>query len=206
MSFVPRSGLSDWVIGAKWEVTDARETNIGEGDAGSTGVARTADDRIGREQGARPERARMSGAGPPLPEPTAAPRANVLFIGGTVARADIPALCERLGALLESSPTDAVVCDLKALARVDLATVEALARLQLTARRAGRQIRLRHASADLQALLVLTGLSEVFPLDLDADLDSEGPSLLAHEAQGQPEEHEEPRGVEEEGDCPDRTT
>ncbi len=144
----------------------------------------------------------MSAAEPPLPEPSAEPGENVLSIGGTVARADIPVLCERLGVLLASKAPDVLVCDLKALTHVDLATVEALARLQLTARRAGGQIRLRHASPDLQALLVLTGLSEVLPLDLDP----QEPSGLPLEPQGQAEEREEARGVEEEGDSPDRST
>ncbi len=141
----------------------------------------------------------MSAAEPPLPEPSAEPGENVLSIGGTVARVDIPALCESLGVLLASKTIDVVVCDLKSLAHVDLAAVEALARLQLAARRAGRQIRLRHASADLQALLVLTGLSEVLPLDLDP----QEPSGLSVQPQGQSEEREEARGIEEEGDSPD---
>ncbi len=46
-------------------------------------------------------------------------------------------------------------------ARPDVALVDALARLQLVARRLGCSIRLRHASADLLGLLDLLGLAHV---------------------------------------------
>jgi ABC-type transporter Mla MlaB component len=40
-------------------------------------------------------------------------------------------------------------------------TVDALARLQLAARRAGCQVRLRRASAELRSLVALMGLADV---------------------------------------------
>ncbi|MGW0703090.1 STAS domain-containing protein [Streptomyces sp. NPDC002867] len=52
-----------------------------------------------------------------------------------------------------------VVCDVGGLARTSLAVVDALARLQLTARRHGARIRLRNAPPDLVALLDVVGLS-----------------------------------------------
>ena len=54
-----------------------------------------------------------------------------------------------------------VVSDAGALTEPDLATVDALARLALAARRAGRSVRVRHASAALSNLLELAGLGEI---------------------------------------------
>ena len=76
-----------------------------------------------------------------------------------------------------------------------MATVNALARLALTARRLGRRVRLRHASPELTELLAYVGLAEVIPCAQ--------PSCL--EASGQSEEREEPGGVEEESDPADPT-
>jgi hypothetical protein len=59
-----------------------------------------------------------------------------------------------------SADADVVVCDVAALVNPDAGTVDALARLQLTARRLGRRVRLLHAGAELQGLLDLMGLSE----------------------------------------------
>ncbi len=92
-----------------------------------------------------------------------APGAIVLVVVGPLTPSSIPGLCASLH-LLEGRPGDPVVCDLGTLEGSDAGTVDALARLQLTARRFGRQIRLRHASSELQELLVLMGLREVLPL------------------------------------------
>lgn len=123
------------------------------------------------------------------------PGAIVFAIGGTIHRADIPALCARLRALLESNADDRIICDVGGLVQVDVATVEALARLQLVARRCRRQFRVRNASAELVDLLALVGLCEVVPIEVPLPLP----------AQGQPEEREELRGVEEEADSGDPT-
>ena len=47
----------------------------------------------------------------------------------------------------------------------DVLTVDALARLQLSARRHGRRLRVRDASDDLQDLIDLAGLSEVLGIE-----------------------------------------
>jgi hypothetical protein len=86
-----------------------------------------------------------------------------------------------------------VVCDVTAMVEPDAATIDALARLQLTARRYGCCIRLRHACGRLQGLLALTGLAEVVPC---------APALSVH-AGGKAEEGEPSRGIEEEGDPAD---
>ena len=53
-----------------------------------------------------------------------------------------------------------IVCDVGALAP-DAVTVDALARLQLAARRNGCQVRLRNASAELVQLVDFMGLRDV---------------------------------------------
>jgi len=58
----------------------------------------------------------------------------------------------------------AIPCDVNAL-DADLSTVDALARLQLVARRAGHEVRLQNASPELWALLSLVGLDEVLRVD-----------------------------------------
>jgi ABC-type transporter Mla MlaB component len=117
------------------------------------------------------------------------PGAIVLTISGALARADIPALCERLRTVLldRDHQTDAVICDLAGIERVDAVTIDALARLQLTARRLGRRLLLRNASADVQTLLALMGLAGVVPL----------------EPQRQVEQREQLCGIEEERDPAD---
>jgi hypothetical protein len=69
----------------------------------------------------------------------------------------------------------------------DAGAVDALARLQLSARRRELEVCLRNASSDLEALLGLCGLSDV----------------LRVEGERQPEEREECGGVEEEGELDD---
>jgi hypothetical protein len=57
-----------------------------------------------------------------------------------------------------------IVCDVGGLAAT-AGTIDLLARLQLTARRCGHQIQLRHASADLVRLVEFAGLAEVLPVE-----------------------------------------
>ena len=103
------------------------------------------------------------------------------MISGPLTPADAAALCERARAELERSDAEVLDCDVAALTRPDAGTVEALARLQLTARRHGRWIRLRDPSPELRELLDLFGLAEA----------------LRVEPRRQPEEREQPLGVEE---------
>ena len=121
---------------------------------------------------------------------TREPASIVFAVDGAVDRKDVPALCARLRALLESGAGDLVVCDVERLARVDFAAVDALARLALTARRHGRQFRVRNASAELRCLLELVGLLGVVELETDSAVDPRGKA----------EQRKEPRGIEEEAD------
>ncbi|MYV97677.1 STAS domain-containing protein [Streptomyces sp. SID3343] len=97
------------------------------------------------------------------PSETSAAPATVLVVYPPIDRADIAGLCERLRLLLGASRADPFPCDVGALVVPDLVTIEALARLQLTARRLGRRIRLHDVCGELLALLALMGLADVLP-------------------------------------------
>lgn len=125
--------------------------------------------------------------------PPTEPNTLVLVISGLVVPADITPLCERVRALVERSDADVVICDVDALAEPDVVAVDALARLQLIARRLGCHLRLRHACPELQDLLGFVGLRDVLPLCAE----------LPVESRRQAEEREQPLGVEEEGDPAD---
>ena len=61
---------------------------------------------------------------------------------------------------------DAVfVCDVGALVEPDVAAVDALARLQLAARRSGCRITLQGVAPEMGDLLELMGLTEILPCD-----------------------------------------
>jgi anti-anti-sigma factor len=91
---------------------------------------------------------------------------SVLVVAGHVSAGDLPALCTRLAACVAAMDGGVVVCDVRGLANADAVALDALARLQLTARRLGGRIRLRGASPDLRDLLAFTGLSAVLPLEV----------------------------------------
>ena len=57
-----------------------------------------------------------------------------------------------------------IVCDVSAFPP-DAAAIDTLARLQLTARRLGLELRLRHASNELQDLLAFAGLRDVLRVE-----------------------------------------
>ncbi len=71
----------------------------------------------------------------------------------------------------------------------DLATIDALARVQLIARRLGFEVRVCHASRELVELIEFTGFGEV----------------LRVEPCGQVEQREQLLGPEEEGELGDST-
>lgn len=83
-------------------------------------------------------------------------------IRGPITRADLPGLCTRVCALLSQSGADVVYCDVCGV-EPDAVTVDALARLQLAARRQGCQVRLRHGSDELRKLVDFMGLTAVLP-------------------------------------------
>ena len=106
---------------------------------------------------------------------------------------DVALFCDRARRLLEIAPADRLICEVRELGTPDLAAVDALARLCLTARRLGCRVELRGACPELRDLLGLVGLAGVVICEGD-------PAALGLEAGRQAEQREEPRGVEEERD------
>jgi ABC-type transporter Mla MlaB component len=81
-------------------------------------------------------------------------------IRGPIERGDLPGLCERVCALLAEEGADVVLCDVSGV-EPDAVTVDALARLQLAARRHACQVLLRNASDELVSLVAFMGLGDV---------------------------------------------
>ena len=88
----------------------------------------------------------------------------------------------------------AIVVDVSSVTEPDCRTIDALAHIQLGARRLGQRIRLIGASDEMIRLIEVAGLEEAL-----------APAPSGVEAVGEPEEREEAGGVEEEvdpGDLP----
>jgi len=117
---------------------------------------------------------------------SARPTTVVFAVAGPIARADLPAICGDVAALLDATGADVALCDVRGLP-ADAAAVDALARIQLAARRMGRQVVLRHAADDLRDLLAFVGLSGVLRIEVG----------------GQPEQREQRVSVEEERELDD---
>jgi ABC-type transporter Mla MlaB component len=91
-----------------------------------------------------------------------APHTVAFGIRGPIARADLPGLCDRVCALLDESRAGVALCDVRGV-EPDAVTVDALARLQLAARRYACRVRLRGASDELLQLVAFMGLADVLP-------------------------------------------
>jgi ABC-type transporter Mla MlaB component len=91
-----------------------------------------------------------------------APSTISFSVWGPIRRSDLPGLCDRICALLTESAAGVVFCDVCGV-EPDAVTVDALARLQLAARRTGCQVRLRNASRELLELVSFMGLRDVLP-------------------------------------------
>ncbi len=89
-------------------------------------------------------------------------------IGTPLGRADLDGLCARICRLFEIPELTVAVCDCSQVSDVDAITVDALARLQVAARRRGCEVRLRHASPELRELVALMGLESVLPEERQA--------------------------------------
>jgi len=119
----------------------------------------------------------------PCPEPIAV----FVELRGSIARTAIPSLCERTRDLMSRCDREVVVCDVSRITNPDAVTVDALARLQLTAQRIGHSLWFRNPSSVLRELIDLAGLREVLPVLSDLGL----------EPQRHVEEREDALGVEE---------
>jgi anti-anti-sigma regulatory factor len=107
-----------------------------------------------------------------------------MVVGASLEPADIPGLCGCVCGMLEAGEATVVVCDVGALEAPDVVALDALARMQLTARRLGGQVALRGCPDALKDLLALAGLSEVL-----------GIVELGVEPVGQAEQRKHPGGV-----------
>jgi ABC-type transporter Mla MlaB component len=112
----------------------------------------------------------LAAPNPPSPtpleglRPPSGPRTIIVDVCGPIARAAVPALCEHVRLLLANGDVDLVTCEVGGLVHPDVTAIDALARLQLTARRSGRAIRLRNAQVELRDLVALTGLRDELPV------------------------------------------
>jgi ABC-type transporter Mla MlaB component len=88
------------------------------------------------------------------------PQTIAFAVRGPIARGDLPGLCNRVCGLLATSGAELVLCDVHGVP-ADAVTVDALARLQLAARRFGCRVRLRGASPELRRLVAFMGLEDV---------------------------------------------
>jgi ABC-type transporter Mla MlaB component len=95
--------------------------------------------------------------------PTPVPHEVAFAISGPISRADLPGLCNRVCALLGEGASVAR-CDVTGV-EPDAVCVDALARLQLAARRRGCCVRLHNASQALIDLVELMGLTHVLAVD-----------------------------------------
>lgn len=86
--------------------------------------------------------------------------AVALVIRGPIAPRDLPGLSDRVCEVLCAPGPDVVRCDVTDV-EADAVTVDALARLELAARRHGRGIVLVGASVPLLRLVRLMGLDDV---------------------------------------------
>jgi ABC-type transporter Mla MlaB component len=114
----------------------------------------------------------------------------IMVLRDPITREGLEALCEGTRALLKGSDVDLLVCDIGALTDPDAVAIDALARLQLTARRLGRRIRFRDACGEVQRLVGFMGLEDILSLG----------SVSGLELGRKTEEREQALGVEEEAD------
>lgn len=126
-------------------------------------------------------------AGPEPESPPALPPAVLVLDRSPETRAEVERLCERLRELVSRSAPGPVTVDVGAAHRPGLAMVEALARLRLTARRLGREMRLRNTGGELTEVLARAGLDEALT----------APATLRVEPGGEAEQGEQPLGVQE---------
>jgi ABC-type transporter Mla MlaB component len=93
---------------------------------------------------------------------TSASRIISFSVRGPIGRDDLAGLSDRVCALFAVHANCTVDCDVEGVP-ADAVTIEALARLQLVARRSNCQVRLHNASAELLQLVAVLGLTDVLP-------------------------------------------
>ncbi|MEV7029164.1 STAS domain-containing protein [Streptomyces sp. NPDC093272] len=101
----------------------------------------------------------------------------VLVVPGPVTQDSVAGLCARTRALLAGGTARTVVCDVAGIGPPGLAAVDLLARLELTARRAGGRIRLRDPDPALRSLLRFVGLG----IQVEGEAEEREPALGVEE-------------------------
>ncbi|MFI6344467.1 STAS domain-containing protein [Streptomyces sp. NPDC050560] len=109
------------------------------------------------------------------------PTPHVMVVPPAPGPQEVVGLCER--AACAAASHGIAVCDVRALAGLDLAAVDLLARLQLAAVRAGGRVLVRNASPALRGLLQLVAL----PVELEREVEQGEPARRVEE-RGQPED------------------
>jgi anti-anti-sigma regulatory factor len=120
-------------------------------------------------------------------------------------RGDVTDLCADVRERVDAARPAVVVCDVSALRTVDVGTLDALARLRLTVRRAGAELVLRGSAPSLCGLARLTGLDEAVGLARPGGrLAASGVERSGLELQGQAEGPEDvlPEEVRDAADPP----
>ena len=90
-------------------------------------------------------------------------RQTIVFsVHGPIARSDLQGLCDRVCRLFGETRPAVAICDVRSV-EPDAVTIDALARLQLAAKRCGCVVRMRGASPALLELVAFMGLRDVLP-------------------------------------------
>jgi STAS domain len=114
--------------------------------------------------------------------PLPGPRTVVVVVDGPLSRRGIAGLCTGARRLLATGEVDLITYDMGAVVEPDVMAIEALARLQLTARRLRGSIQVRHVSGELRDMLDMAGLCAVVPLCDESPLGSGGQVEEAEQA------------------------
>jgi len=95
---------------------------------------------------------------------TPSPGTVVVAIGGRIDRDEAAAIGARVRGLLVGRGANLLICDLGSLIDPDAATIDAICRIKLVARRLGCRVQLRATPPRLAELIDLVGLAEVRPV------------------------------------------
>jgi ABC-type transporter Mla MlaB component len=88
-----------------------------------------------------------------------------LSVGGRLGPDRVTELCAGVRSAVERCPDDPLHCNIERLDAADMASLDALARMALAARRLGRGLELDGAPADLRTLIAFAGLAAVLRCD-----------------------------------------
>ncbi len=94
-------------------------------------------------------------------QPAHDPTTLIVTMRGLIDRQAASRLGDEVGDLLRTTGARQLVCDVGGVIRTDAATVDAVCRIKVMARRVGCRVLVRHASPELVELLDLMGLCEV---------------------------------------------